>query len=72
MRVAICQLDEVYVAGSHGGGRLVRGSRVDLDAPVSPGVTYAQALGALVDHFVVEAPPEPSTLRRPARPEKDV
>lgn len=56
MRWARCELDELYVAGTLGGGRLTRGSRIDLDAEVAPKVTYAQALGDYVQHFTLETP----------------
>lgn len=59
MRWAICQLDDVYVAGTRGGGRLTRGARVDLDAEVSPGETYEQALGEFIQYFRLESPPPP-------------
>lgn len=58
MRWALCQLDEIHVAGTTGGGRLTRGARVDLDALVSPGLTYAQALGDFVQSFTLEVPPK--------------
>ena len=86
MRWAICQLDDLYIAGTKGGGRLTRGARIDLDAEVSPGETYEQALGDFAQHFTLESPPpapiaglpadvdapEKPASRRSARPDKDV
>lgn len=63
-RWATCQLDELYVSGSLRGGRLTRGARVDLESLVSPGVTYADALGAFAAHFTPDdatAPAAPMT-----------
>ena len=65
-RWTICQLDELHVAGTTGGGRLTRGARVDLDAEVSPGLTYAQALGDFVQSFTLATPPPVATNATPA------
>lgn len=70
-RWATCALDDLHVGGSLGGGKLARGARIDLDAVVSPGVTWAQALGKFAKYFVVDAPTSATTPRRPGRPDKD-
>jgi hypothetical protein len=77
-RWAICHLQQLYIAGTKAGGNLTHGSRVDLDAEVSPGVTYAQALGGdegpYLKHFTLEGAvpvraPEPAG--KPADSTKD-